>query len=319
MKTLSLGRSGADVSALCLGTMMFGTRTDEETSRRLLDRYVEAGGTFLDTANAYAHWMPGGVGGESESLLGRWMADRGNRDQLFLATKVGFDYTGTGDEPGPERGLKAAIIQAECEKSLKRLDIDTIDLYYTHNDDRSTPLEESLEAFDRLVKAGKVRFVAASNHKAWRLAEALKVSEANGSAAFVAVQQKHTYLRPERGVDYRLWPPANDDLMDACRSRDVRIVAYSPLMKGAYTRDDKEIGEPYRTAENEARLEALRAVAEETGATPNQVVLAWMMQSDPAVVPLFSCSSVDQIEEDLGAADLDLTADQMQRLDEATA
>jgi aryl-alcohol dehydrogenase-like predicted oxidoreductase len=319
MKTLPLGRSGVDVSALCLGTMMFGTRTDEETSRGLLDRYVEAGGSFIDTANVYAHWMPDAAGGESEMLLGRWMDERGNRNQLFLATKVGFGYPGTDESPGTEDGLSAEQIETECEKSLERLGVDHIDLYYAHHDHRATPLEESFGAFEKLAKAGKVRFIAASNFKAWRLAEALMTSGASGWAEFVAAQQKHTYLRPRRGRDYRLWPPANDDLIDACGSRDVRLVAYSPLVKGAYTRDDKDLPDFYKTAENEARLKALRSVAEETGATANQIVLAWMIQSEPAVVPLFSVSRMEQLEENLGAVEVELTAEQMEQLDTATA
>ena len=140
MRTVSLGNTGAEVSVFCLGTMHFGSRTDKETSYRLLDQYVEAGGSFLDTANNYAMWVPGYVGGESETLLGEWMRERRNRAQMFIATKVGFDY------PGVERGLRAHQIETECEKSLSRLGIDTIDLYYAHRDDRNTPMEETIEA-----------------------------------------------------------------------------------------------------------------------------------------------------------------------------
>ena len=171
MRTVPLGKTGVEVSVFCLGTMDFGTHTDPETSYKLLDLYVEKGGFFLDTANVYARWWPGYVGGESETLLGRWMHERKNRSRLFLATKVGFEM------PGVERGLRAHQIEEECEKSLKRLGIETIDLYYAHRDNPNTPLEETLEAFYRLIKAGKVRFIGASNYPAWWLEEARWISK----------------------------------------------------------------------------------------------------------------------------------------------
>src|SRR5690606_4556003 len=142
VRTQKLGHTGVEVSVLCLGTMFLGTRNDTPSSHRILDSYLDAGGTFIDTANIYAHWVSGFRGGESETLLGEWMRERGNRSRLFIASKVGFGY------PGVERGLTAQQIEAECEKSLRRLQVDTIDLYYAHVDDRITPLEESLAAFD---------------------------------------------------------------------------------------------------------------------------------------------------------------------------
>src|SRR5262249_16618138 len=151
--------------------MFFGTRTDSEMSIQLLDAYVAAGGTSIDTANIYAHWIKGFRGGESETLLGEWMRSRRNRSQLVIATKVRFDC------PGVERCLKAKMIVEECNKSLQRLDIETIDLYYAHVDDYDTPLEETLEAFNRLVKAGKVRYIGASNYLAWRIEQARCLSE----------------------------------------------------------------------------------------------------------------------------------------------
>ena len=149
MKKVPLGRSGVEVSAICLGAMFFGTRTDTATSLKLLDQYVEAGGSFIDTANIYAHWVSGFKGGESEYLLGDWMKKRKNRSKVFIASKVGFGY------PSVERGLTPAQIASECDRSLARMGVETIDLYYAHVDDRTTPQEESLEAFDKLVRAGE--------------------------------------------------------------------------------------------------------------------------------------------------------------------
>lgn len=165
MKTIPLGFTNIPVSCLCLGAMYFGTRNDEATSFRLLDLYMDAGGFFIDTANIYSHWVLGYRGYESETLLGRWMKARKNRSKLFLATKVGFEIP----YYGVQRGLKATRIIEEWEKSLRNLAVETIDLYYAHCDDLNTPLEESLEAFDQIVKAGKVRTIGASNYMAWRL------------------------------------------------------------------------------------------------------------------------------------------------------
>lgn len=308
MQTRPLGQTGIEVSALCLGAMYFGTRTDQTTSYQLLDQYVEAGGTFIDTANIYAHWIPGGVGGESEALLGRWLKERGHRRQLFLASKVGFQY------PGVERGLKAAQIEAECDKSLKRLGIETIDLYYAHVDDRHTPLEETLAAFDRLVQAGKVRFVGASNYLAWRLEKANWVSQVNHWAKFCCIQQRYTYLRVKPGASTDPQVVVNDDLLDYCQSEGLTLLAYSALLGGAYTRADREIDEVYHSPDSETRLAALKAVAEETGATPNQVVLAWMIQGQPSVLPLIAASTPAQLQENIDALPLHLSNEQVARL-----
>ncbi len=211
MKKVALGDVGVEVSALCLGAMYLGTRNDDKSSFELLDQYLGAGGSFIDTANIYAHWVPGFQGGESETLLGHWMRARRNRRDIFLATKVGFDYHEV------DKGLSAAQIQAECEKSLQRLGVETIDLYYAHVDDRATPLEETLEAFSRLVAAGKVRFVGASNYLAWRLEAARNLSEAQGWPTYQCVQQRHTYLRPRPGAGFDPQIAVNEDLLDYCR------------------------------------------------------------------------------------------------------
>ena len=313
MRTVPLGHSGVEVSAFCLGAMHFGSRTDKETSYRLLDQYVAAGGSFLDTANNYARWVPGYVGGESETLLGEWMRERRNRAQMFIATKVGFEY------PGVERGLRAHQIETECEKSLKRLGVETIDLYYAHRDDRNTPLEETMGTFDRLVRAGKVRFIGASNFSAWRLEEACWVRRTNGWAKYCCIQQRYSYIRPKPGASFAPQIAANEDLLDYCRIRGITMLAYSPLLKGAYTRADRSFLEQYLGPDTDARLAALNAVAEEAGATANQVVYAWMVQSDPPVIPLVAASTVEQMRENVGALEIELSADQMARLNDASA
>lgn len=311
MKKVLLGNSGLEVSICCLGAMYFGNRTDKTTSYQLLDQYAESGGTFLDTANIYARWVPGCVGGESETLLGEWMRERNNREQLFIASKVGFHY------PGVEKGLRAQQIEEECHKSLKRMGIDTIDLYYAHADDRNTSMEETMEAFDRLVKAGKVRVIGASNFVAWRLEEARWVSQTHGWAEYCCIQQRYTYLRPKAGTTFGFQVAANGELLDYCRTRGMTMLAYSPLLRGAYSREDREFQSQYVGPDADARLGALKNVAEQIGATVNQVVLAWMMQSNPLVIPLVAGSTKEQLQENLGALDIELSADQMKYLNTA--
>ncbi len=311
MKSVLLGSTGVEVSALCLGTMHFGSKEDEETSFRLLDQYVEAGGMFLDTANIYAHWIPGCSGGESEALLGRWMRARDNRDELFIATKVGFEM------PGVARGLEPWRIQEECEKSLERLGVDTIDLYYAHVDDRNAPIEETLEAFDHLEKEHMVRFIGASNYRAWRLEQARWICNTKGWAEFCCIQQRYTYLRPQPSADFSAQVAANDDLLDYCDNRAISLVAYSPLLGGQYAREDRPIQAQYAGPDTDARLAALNEVAAALGAAPNQVILAWMMQSDPPVIPIFGASTEAQMQENLGALEITLDSAQMARLNQA--
>jgi aryl-alcohol dehydrogenase-like predicted oxidoreductase len=226
MRKVTLGTSGEKVSALCLGAMYFGTRNDAASSYALLDQYVAAGGSFIDTANIYAHWIPGFQGGESETVLGQWMRERGNRNDLFIASKVGFNYPGVG------RGLSARQILTECDRSLQRLGIETIDLYYAHVDDFQTPLEETLEAFDRLVRTGKVRYIAASNFLAWRLEKARWTSRTNGWAEYCCIQQRYSYLRGKRGTSFDPQLEASDELVQYCRAERVTLLAYSPCWAG---------------------------------------------------------------------------------------
>lgn len=309
METITLGGTDLRVSELCLGTMMFGSRDAEDKSVDLLERYVAAGGNFIDTANVYAHWIEGCGGGESEALLGRWLKARGNRDSLVIASKVGFNYSEAPMDSSPQR------IADECDKSLKRLGIETIDLYYLHRDNRDTPLEAQLEALDKLVRAGKVRYVAASNFRAWRLEEARCISQTRGYPAFRCVQQSYTYVMPKAGADFGVLTATNEDLLDYCHERQLPLVAYTPLLKGYYTREDRPLPPQYDHSGTPARLAALHKVAGETGATANQVVFAWMRAHD--IIPIIAASTAAQIEENLQAAEVQLSADQLRILDEA--
>jgi len=313
MKTIPLGSTGEDVSALCLGVLYYGNRIAKDMSYHLMDRYVDAGGSFFDTANIYSFWLDGFQGGESETLLGQWMADRKNRSQMFVASKVGFAYQDV------EHGLRASQIETECEKSLRRLQTDVIDLYYAHVDDRTTLLEETMEAFDRLIQAGKVRYIGASNFLAWRLEKARTISRGHGWAEYCCIQQRHSYLRPKPGAGFGAQINSNNDLLDYVKSEGVTLLAYSPLLSGAYTRKDRDFPEQYLGPDSDARLAVLHTIAGETEATANQVLYAWMIQSTPPVIPLMAASDDAQMTENLGALDVTLSESQMARLNEASA
>jgi aryl-alcohol dehydrogenase-like predicted oxidoreductase len=311
MRKLRLGCSGVEVSELCFGTDLIGSKVDRKTSFRLLDLFREKGGTFVDTGNFYAAWLPGCKGGESETTIGLWMKERGSRHEMAIASKLGFDY------PGCAGGLSAAELERECEKSLLRLGTDRLDLYYAHRDDCQTPLEETMEAFDRLIRAGKVRAIGASNLRAWRIAEANAVAGANGWAKYSAVEQRHTYLRPRHGADFGPQVCINEDLKGYCGTRNITLIGYSTLLQGAYMREDRPVPMQYAGVDCDARLYALRCVADETGATVNQAVIAWLRQSDPPVLPIIAGREPAQVTENIAALGVTLSADQMRRMDAA--
>jgi len=311
VERFKLGQSDIEVSALCLGTDSIGSKIDKETSFQLMDLYWERGGNFLDTANFYACWAPGCQGGESESTIGAWLTERGNRDQMVVASKVAFDY------PGCAGGLSAAEIERECEKSLKRLQTDRIDVYYAHRDDFDTDLEETMAAFDRLIRAGKVRMIGASNLSVWRIAEANAVSQANGWAQYSVVEQRYTYLRPRHGAGFGPQICINDDLKDFAQKKGITLVAYSVLLQGAYTREDRPIPAHYAGPDADERMAALGHIANEVDATANQVIIAWMRQSEPAVLPIIAGSRPEQLQETIGALNVTLPAEQMATLNAA--
>lgn len=311
MKKIQLSQTGVEVSCLALGTLRFGTRNDYEESAQLMDMYIEAGGNFIDTANCYDQWCSQGKGGESEVTVGRWLRDRGLRDKLFIATKVGFGYQNIPD------GLAASTIISECEQSLRRLGKDHLDLYYAHKDDPNTPLEETLSAFNKLVKDGKIRFFGASNYLAWRLADADAIADKKGWSSFTCVEQRCTYLRPNPGADFSPQQIADRNLMTYCDARGKTILPYTPLLRGAYVRSDRPIPTPYHSPDTDTRLAVLQKMAKELGATPNQVVLAWMMHRNPPLLPVFSARTPQQMQENLSALDISLSVEQWQKLDQA--
>jgi aryl-alcohol dehydrogenase-like predicted oxidoreductase len=309
MKAMPLGSTGCQVSAIGLGTAAYGTHIDKAAAFGLLDQYYAAGGRFLDTANCYAGWAQGSAGGDSERVIGEWLRTRGTRAEMFVATKVGIGY------PGVKSGLRARQIREECEKSLERLGIEAIDLYYAHRDDRRAPLPRTVEAFHHLVEAGWVRHLGMSNYRGWRLAEARCIAHAKDWTQPCCVQQHATYLQPRPGADFGYMFPINADLQEYCQQHKLTLVAYHVMLWGAYAGQD--LWDKYAGEHSQARLAVLHSVADEVGATTNQVVLAWLLHSDPPVLPLVSPSQPEHLQENLVALEIDLSNDQMKRLNNA--
>ncbi|MFH8617492.1 aldo/keto reductase [Streptomyces sp. NPDC017979] len=313
-----------EVSVLSLGAMLFGTRTDEATAFALLDRYVEAGGTFIDTSNTYAYWFHDTQGGESERVLGRWRASRGIDDEVTIATKLGARplAPGTGYLDNPE-GLSADTIRTSAEASRERLGMDRLPLLYAHIRDPKTPLRETVEGFAALVAEGTVGLLGVSNHWTWEVERARAIAAADGLPGFQVLQYHHSYLRrrvdrPDPHAPDGPFGVASGDLLSYLRQDpELAMVAYTPLLSGGYTREDRPLGPDFEHSGTAPRLEALTAVAKETGATVNQVVLSWLIGAEIPMIPLVGASSVAQLDESLAAVDLELTQEQRTRLDEA--
>jgi aryl-alcohol dehydrogenase-like predicted oxidoreductase len=315
--------SAREVSVLSLGAMRFGTTTDEETSFAILDRYVEAGGNFIDTSNNYAFWANRTQGGESEALLGRWRASRGVGDEIVIATKVGArPLSPASDFDTPREGLSRAAIREASQGSRERLGVDRIDLYYAHVPDLTVALDEQVAAFGELVAEGTVGLLGLSNHWAWQVERARGVATAAGIARADLLQYHHTYLRMRTDIPNARFSRdgeigvADGSILSYLRAEPwMTLVAYSPLLNGAYTRSDKHLDRAYDHPGTRARLAALEQVVKQTAATANQVVLAWLMGGELPVVPLLGASSLAQLDESLAAVDLELSLEQRQLLD----
>ena len=302
-----LGQTELRVHPLCLGGNVFGWTASEAQSFAVLDAYAEAGGNFIDTADVYSAWVPGNSGGESESIIGRWLASRGRQHQTIVATKVGSLPTA--------KGLSAANLQAAADASLRRLGVDRIDLYFAHIDDAATPLEETLSGFDALVKAGKVRYIAASNYSAERLAEALAISQRNGLVRY-SVLQPHYNLAHRH--DYE------GALQDLCVRERIACVPYFSLARGFLTgkyREGSHVDSPraegargYLNARGLQLLAALDDLAAAHKTTVSAVALAWLHQQPSVAAPIASARTPEQLAELLPMATLTLSAEEVKRL-----
>jgi aryl-alcohol dehydrogenase-like predicted oxidoreductase len=315
MQYRELGRSGLQVSTLCLGGNVFGWTADEATSFSLLDAWVDAGLNFVDTADVYSRWVPGHHGGESEAVIGKWLKRSGRRDDIVIATKVGMDMGDAG------RGLAKSHIRAAVEASLRRLQVDVIDLYQSHEDDPKTPLEETLGAYAELIAAGKVRAIGASNYGAARLSEALAVSAEHGLPRYESLQPLYNLV--ER-------PAFEAELEAICVQHGLGVLNYYALASGFLSgkyRSEADLGQSargqgvkkYLNARGLRVLAALDAVAERLNATPAQVALAWQIARPSITAPIASATSLAQLNDLVSAARLQLDADAIRVIDTASA
>lgn len=316
MELRRLGRTGMKVSPLCLGGNVFGWTANVETSETVLDAYMDAGGNFIDTADSYSRFVPGNKGGESETILGEWMQKRGNRNDVVIASKCGSPYLGGK----LESGLSRRYIMQAVELSLKRLQTDYIDLYQAHFDDPVTPVEETLRAYDDLVRQGKVRYLGASNFSAWRLTKALWKSDVMNLERYESLQPRYNLI-DRNSYEKELEP--------LCRDQEIGVIPYSSIasgfLSGKYSREGDVPGTPRSTGVqrnyyNERAwgiLDVVREVANEAGATPSQIALAWLLARPGITAPIASATSIDQLKELIGSTEVTLTDVQIERLTNA--
>lgn len=315
MQKRSLGRSGIEVPPVIFGGNVFGWTADKAASFRLLDALVDVGLNAIDTADVYSTWVEGHVGGESETIIGEWLKARpGRRRSVVILTKVGMKMPDRGS------GLSAAWIARAADDSMRRLGIEVIDLYQAHRDDETTPLEETLDAFARLIEQGKVRAIGASNYTAQRLDAALETSSQLGLPRFETMQPLYNLM--ERAIEA--------DLLPLCRERGIGVIPYSSLASGFLTgkyRSEADLGKSVRGPRSVAKyltprgmqvLAALDAVAARLRATPTQVALAWQIARPGITAPIASTTSVEQLQDLVRAATLTLDAEAIEALDAAS-
>lgn len=312
MEYRTLGSTELETAPLVLGSNVFGWTADESTSFRLLDSFLDHGFNAIDTADVYSAWAPGNSGGESESVIGRWLADRGSsvRDRVLLITKAGWS-----------EGLSKDYIMEAVEDSLERLQTDHIDVYFSHKPDSDTPIEETLEAHRELIEQGKIRVAGASNYDAAQLEEALAAGEAESRARYEVLQPEYN-LYDRSGYE--------DELEDVAAREGLGVISYyglaSGFLTGKYRTDDdldksprgEGIGKKYLDDRGRRILRALDDVAARHDATPAQIALAWVMARPSVTAPIASATSVDQLEELMDAARLDLDEAAIERLNEAS-
>lgn len=312
MQKRTLGRTGIEIAPLVFGGNVFGWTADRQRSFDLLDRFTERGFNAIDTADIYSNWGPDLSGGESETVIGEWLAKRGRRDDVVVMTKVGM-----WDK---RKGLSAANVEAALDDSLRRLRTDHVDVYFAHVDDESVPFEETLGAFSRLIEAGKVRAIGASNHSADRLRAALDAAKAAGLPSYEIVQPAYN-LHDRKEFEQSLLP--------VIQSEGLGAVSYFSLASGFLTgkyrskadlegSSRKGFLEGYFDERGARILTALREVSEQVQAPQAQVALAWLMTRPGLTAPIASATSIAQLDEIMGAVDLDLPADARERLDEAS-
>jgi aryl-alcohol dehydrogenase-like predicted oxidoreductase len=314
MEKRKLGNSGLEIAPLVFGGNVFGWTADEQTSFQLLDAFVEAGFNCIDTSNSYSSWVPGNKGGESETIIGNWLKQRGGREQIIIATKVGTVLEGKG-------GLGKDYIRQQVEASLKRLQTDYIDLYQSHYDDPETPIEETLEAYSKLIQEGKVRAIGASNFSGERLEQALKASEQNNLARYESFQPEYNLYDRET---------YEKEIEPICTRYGLGVINYSALASGFLTgkyRSEADLGQSprgygvkgYLNERGFRILQALDEVAEQYHTSPASVSLAWLMARPSITAPIASATKTEQLQDLIKAAELKLDQATIEKLDKASA
>jgi aryl-alcohol dehydrogenase-like predicted oxidoreductase len=322
-----LGKSGLFVHPIALGTMQFGWSADEETSYAVMDAFVEAGGNLIDTADIYSNWVPNNPGGVSEEIIGRWMKRRGNRERVLIATKVRGPMGHNGSEgrnhPLQREGLSRKWILRAAEDSLRRLQTDYIDLYQVHWIDNQVPFEETLSALTDLVRRGWVRYIGCSNFSAWRLMQALWVSDKHGFESFVSVQPEYSLVQPTRANFER-------EIARVCEAYGLGVIPYSPLaggfLTGKYRRGEglpesvraQGIANNRMNEQNWAILDKVLEVAAGRNVHPAQVALAWLLAKPYVSAPIVGANSVAQLRDLMPAASLQLSSEEVAALDQVS-
>jgi aryl-alcohol dehydrogenase-like predicted oxidoreductase len=314
MEKRQLGTSSLHVSPITFGGNVFGWTADEKTSFDLLDAWVAAGFNFIDSADVYSRWHPGNSGGESETIIGKWLKARGNRDRVIIATKL-------GNEMGPgKRGLSRRYMMQAVEDSLRRLQTDYIDLYQSHRDDPDTPIEEALSAYGELIKQGKVREIGASNFSAARLTESLRISTEKGLPRYQSLQPQHSLVERQE---------FEGPLEALCLKEKVGVIGYYSLASGFLTgkyRSRADLQgrargsrvEKYLNDYGFGVLHALDAVAKRYDAKPGQIAIAWLIARPSVTAPIASATNLMQLAELTKAAEIKLDADAIRQIDEAS-
>jgi aryl-alcohol dehydrogenase-like predicted oxidoreductase len=315
MEKRRLGANGPEVPVICLGGNVYGWTLAEADASRQFDKALDLGLNFIDTADMYSRWVPGHKGGESETIIGNWLTKSGKRKNIFLATKVGLDM---GED---RKGLRAAYVRQAVEASLRRLQTDYVDLYQAHTDDKETPLAETLQAFDDLVKAGKVRYIGASNYGGARLAEALETSRKNGLASYVSLQPHYNLVEREQ---------FETDLLPVVEKYQLGVIPYFSLaagfLSGKYrSKQDAQkaargtLVQKYLNDWGLGVIAALNEVANATGSTPARVALAWLIAQPGITAPIASATNDQQLNDLAEAAKLKLDRQSIEKLNEASA
>jgi aryl-alcohol dehydrogenase-like predicted oxidoreductase len=315
MRTKPLGQTGLSAPPILLGSNVFGWTVNEADSFRILDAALDAGLNFIDTADVYSTWVPGNQGGESETIIGKWLARNGKRNQVTIATKVGMDMG------GGKKGLTPKYMEQELEESLRRLQTDRIDLYQSHEDDPSVPIEETMRAFDSMVKKGKVRFIGASNYNGARLREAMETAKSSGLTPYRTLQPHYNLM--DR-AEYEA------DLAPVAAEYKLAVIPYFSLAKGFLTgkyRGAADLNKSprgsgmskYLNDRGHRVLDALDAVAKEYNSTQASVALAWLLAQPNIAAPISSATKIEHVKDLVAAAELKLSPESVQKLTAASA